>query len=66
MDPAKMEDYDGFIFGLSGRFGTFPAQMKVCFRVGVIDANGSFDGKVESLDRVSISTLASNRLPFCH
>jgi multimeric flavodoxin WrbA len=28
MDPAKMIDYDGFLFGLSGRFGTFPAQMK--------------------------------------
>jgi hypothetical protein len=25
----KMTEYDGFIFGLSGRFGTFPAQMKV-------------------------------------
>jgi NAD(P)H dehydrogenase (quinone) len=26
----KMVDYDGFIFGCSGRYGTFPAQMKVC------------------------------------
>jgi NAD(P)H dehydrogenase (quinone) len=25
----QMLDYDGFIFGLSGRFGTFPAQIKV-------------------------------------
>ena len=24
----KMTEYDGFLFGLSGRFGTFPAQMK--------------------------------------
>jgi NAD(P)H dehydrogenase (quinone) len=27
---AQMLDYDGFIFGCSGRYGTFPAQMKVC------------------------------------
>lgn len=27
----KMVDYDGFLFGLSGRFGTFPGQMKVGF-----------------------------------
>jgi len=36
MIPDKMLDYDGFIFGLSGRFGTFPAQMKVrrkCWKV---------------------------------
>jgi NAD(P)H dehydrogenase (quinone) len=26
----KMKDYHGFIFGCSGRYGTFPAQMKVC------------------------------------
>jgi NAD(P)H dehydrogenase (quinone) len=25
----KMVEYDGFIFGCSGRYGTFPAQMKV-------------------------------------
>ena len=29
--PDKMEDYDGFLIGLSGRFGTMPAQMKVSF-----------------------------------
>jgi NAD(P)H dehydrogenase (quinone) len=26
----QLVDYDGFIFGCSGRYGTFPAQMKVC------------------------------------
>jgi NAD(P)H dehydrogenase (quinone) len=30
MTADKMVDYDGFIFGCSGRYGTFPAQMKVC------------------------------------
>lgn len=29
MTAAKMEDYDGYMFGLSGRFGMVPAQMKV-------------------------------------
>eukprot|EP00527_Entomoneis_sp_CCMP2396_P000395 CAMPEP_0198142408 /NCGR_PEP_ID=MMETSP1443-20131203/5203_1 /TAXON_ID=186043 /ORGANISM="Entomoneis sp., Strain CCMP2396" /LENGTH=200 /DNA_ID=CAMNT_0043805405 /DNA_START=169 /DNA_END=771 /DNA_ORIENTATION=- len=28
MDVAKMTDYDGFIFGVPGRFGTMPAQIK--------------------------------------
>lgn len=28
MDQHKMTDYDGFLFGLSGRFGMMPAQMK--------------------------------------
>jgi NAD(P)H dehydrogenase (quinone) len=28
--PAELVDYDGFIFGCSGRYGAFPAQMKVC------------------------------------
>jgi flavodoxin len=28
----QLVDYDGFIFGCSGRYGTFPAQMKVCIR----------------------------------
>ena len=29
--PEKMLEYDGYMFGLSGRFGTFPAQMKTFF-----------------------------------
>lgn len=33
ISPDKMEDYDGFIVGLSGRFGTFPGQMKVRFYI---------------------------------
>mmetsp|Transcript_4032 Transcript_4032/g.6745 ORF Transcript_4032/g.6745 Transcript_4032/m.6745 type:complete len:200 (+) Transcript_4032:83-682(+) len=28
MTADKMKDYDGFMFGLSGRFGSLPAQMK--------------------------------------
>jgi NAD(P)H dehydrogenase (quinone) len=28
MTADKMKDYDGFMFGLSGRFGAIPAQMK--------------------------------------
>ena len=26
---AQMTDYDGFVFGISGRYGTVPAQIKV-------------------------------------
>jgi NAD(P)H:quinone oxidoreductase, type IV len=32
----KMKEYDGFMFGLSGRYGTFPAQMK-----NFMDSTGS-------------------------
>lgn len=32
----KMKEYDGFLFGLSGRFGTMPAQMK-----SFMDSTGS-------------------------
>ena len=29
MTADKMTDYDGFLFGISGRYGAMPAQMKV-------------------------------------
>src|SRR5210317_706842 len=29
MTADKMSEYDGFMFGISGRFGSVPAQMKV-------------------------------------
>lgn len=35
----KMTDYDGFLFGLSGRFGTFPGQMKVSLYNNSFDAS---------------------------
>jgi hypothetical protein len=28
-DPAKLADYDGIVFGVSGRYGSFSAQIKV-------------------------------------
>jgi len=34
--PEKMKEYDGFLFGLSGRFGSMPAQMK-----SFMDSTGS-------------------------
>lgn len=34
--PEKMKEYDGFMFGLSGRYGSMPAQMKV-----FMDSTGS-------------------------
>ena len=27
--PDKLAEFDGVMFGMSGRYGTFPAQMKV-------------------------------------
>ena len=32
---AQLTDYDGFIFGISGRFGSMPAQMKVKYLFSV-------------------------------
>ena len=29
MTADKMSEYDGFMFGISGRFGSVPAQLKV-------------------------------------
>jgi NAD(P)H dehydrogenase (quinone) len=31
MTAEKMTEYDGFLFGISGRFGSVPAQLKVCY-----------------------------------
>ena len=28
--PDKLTEYDGIMFGCSGRYGSYPAQMKVC------------------------------------
>jgi len=36
MTAEKMKEYDGFLFGLSGRYGTFPAQTK-----SFMDSTGS-------------------------
>ena len=38
IEASKMTEYDGFLFGLSGRFGTIPAQMKVCCKQNTHDA----------------------------
>jgi NAD(P)H dehydrogenase (quinone) len=32
MTADMMTEYDGFLFGISGRFGSVPAQLKVCFQ----------------------------------
>ena len=29
-DPAKLTEYDGIMFGISGRYGSYSAQIKVC------------------------------------
>ena len=44
--PDKMKEYDGFLFGLSGRFGTVPAQMKAFMdSTGSLWQNGGLVGK---------------------
>lgn len=40
--PAKLAEYDGFLFGIPTRYGNFPAQWKVCSRffcrlIGMVD-----------------------------
>ena len=42
----KMTEYDGFMFGLSGRFGTVPAQMKAFMdSTGALWQSGGLIGK---------------------
>lgn len=46
MTPDKMKEYDGFLFGLSGRYGTFPAQMKTFMdSTGGLWQSGALVGK---------------------
>lgn len=46
MTADKMKEYDGFLFGLSGRYGAFPAQMKVFMdSTGSIWQEGALVGK---------------------
>jgi len=46
MTAAKMEEFDSFMFGLSGRFGIMPAQMKSFMdSTGSLWMNGKLVGK---------------------
>lgn len=49
-DPAELESYDGFVFGVPTRFGVMAAQMKAFFdRTGGVWAKGGFIGKTASV-----------------
>lgn len=46
MTAEKMPEYDGFLFGMSGRYGSFPAQMKTFMdSTGSLWMNGALVGK---------------------
>lgn len=70
--PDKMKEYDGFLFGISGRYGTYPAQLKsfmdstgslwqagalVGKSAGVFQSTGTQGGGQE--------TIGFNFFPFC-
>jgi NAD(P)H dehydrogenase (quinone) len=44
--PEKLSEYDGFIFGVSGRYGSIPSQMKAFFdSTGSLWRSGALVGK---------------------
>ncbi|KAL8873977.1 MAG: hypothetical protein Q9174_000631 [Haloplaca sp. 1 TL-2023] len=48
--PAKLEEYDGFLFGIPTRYGNFPAQWKAFFdQTGKQWQQGSYYGKFVSV-----------------
>ncbi|KAL5402176.1 Minor allergen Alt a 7 [Paraphaeosphaeria minitans] len=45
-DPAQLEPFDAFLFGIPTRYGNFPAQWKVFWdRAGKQWATGAYSGK---------------------
>lgn len=72
-DPAKLEEYDGVLFGIPTRYGNFPAQWKTFWDktggqwakgaywgkyAGVFVSSGTLGGGQESTVIASLSTLA--------
>ena len=49
-DPAQLEPFDAFLFGIPTRYGNFPAQWKVFWdKAGKQWASGGFYGKYAGL-----------------
>ncbi|KAJ4287956.1 flavodoxin-like fold protein [Kalmusia sp. IMI 367209] len=49
-DPAQLEPFDAFLFGIPTRYGNFPAQWKTFWdRAGKQWAQGSYHGKYAGL-----------------
>lgn len=77
--PAKMAEYDGVLFGLSGRFGAMPAQMKTLMdacgglwqsgaligkAAGTFTSVGSMGGGQESVNISCLSFFAHQGMCF--
>jgi NAD(P)H dehydrogenase (quinone) len=64
-DPAVLESYDAFLFGIPTRYGNFPAQWKAFWdKTGKQWASGSFWGKYAGLF-VSTAGLGGGQESTC-
>jgi NAD(P)H dehydrogenase (quinone) len=79
MTPDKMLEYDGFMFGISGRYGSYPAQMKNFMDAtgglwmkgaltgkagGVFQSTGSQGGGQETIGLTLVPFLAHQGIVF--
>ncbi|KAJ2983308.1 hypothetical protein NQ176_g777 [Zarea fungicola] len=78
-DPAKLQDYDAFLFGIPTRYGNFPAQWKSFWdttgaiwssggywgkKAGLFISTGTLGGGQESTALAAMSTLAHHGISF--
>lgn len=79
MTPDKMAEYDGFLFGISGRYGSLPGQMKTFMdstgqlwmkgalvgkAAGVFQSTGSQGGGQETIGLTTIPFFAHHGMVF--
>ena len=69
MTAEKMPEYDGFLFGMSGRYGSFPAQMKTFMdSTGSLWMNGALVGKAAGMSEEDVKKIVQeneNRIMIC-
>ncbi|KAF2468253.1 flavo protein WrbA [Lindgomyces ingoldianus] len=78
-DPATLEDYDAFLFGIPTRYGNFPAQWKTFWDMtgkqwqtgaftgkyaGIFISTGTMGGGQESTAIAAMSTLTHHGIIF--
>mmetsp|Transcript_17892 Transcript_17892/g.45160 ORF Transcript_17892/g.45160 Transcript_17892/m.45160 type:complete len:202 (+) Transcript_17892:67-672(+) len=78
-EVSQLPEYDGFLFGLSGRFGTFPAQFKVFWDAtgglwqagklvgkpaGVFVSTGTQGGGQETIGLTTVSQFTQHGMVF--
>ncbi|KAJ1324432.1 NAD(P)H dehydrogenase (quinone) [Microdochium nivale] len=64
-DPATLEGYDAYLFGIPTRYGNFPAQWKTFFdKTGKQWATGGFAGKMAGMF-VSTASLGGGQESTC-